>query len=177
MEEFDLDKISKRFYFSETEKEKIQRELNDMVQSADQFLLVSSNKKTYIPNFVNTSFACELYLKAILLDKTNNYDKGHNLEVLFNYVEKFIDINELLNYMTIAHNEKEHNFKLTSYIKDDLDKMLIRHKNLFECWRYIFEGKVDNTDVDLTLISFAEGLKTYIHNSISSKTDTTYNNS
>ena len=44
---------------------------------------------SYISVFVtNLSFACELYIKAILIREKQEFIKGHSLEILFSQLSK-----------------------------------------------------------------------------------------
>ena len=136
-----------------------------MLRSANEFLVISSNNKTFIPNFVNMAFACELYLKAILQQKTGSYPRGHDLESLYNKV--IANINEI-DFLMILGEEIGKGFidiKVSTNVtmaKYQLQQMLNRHKNLFEDWRYIFENPPEKPySVDGTLRAFAEALKRY----------------
>jgi len=144
-----------------------------MIRTANEFLTISSNNKTFIPNFVNEAFACELYLKAILQDKTGDYPKGrdwHNLEKLYDKVIENIDEEK---FLVILNKEIEKTFPDygTHKAKRDLYEMFDEYKNLFEDWRYLFEEKNKKkyiTDaggvlvVDNLISNFAVALKEYV---------------
>ena len=141
-----------------------------MTRSANEFLEISINKNTFIPNFVNMAFACELYLKTILEYKTQTYPRTHDLEILYNDVVKEIDEADFLVileeeiHVAFAANDMD---IMTIYAKTDLESMFEQHKLLFEDWRYIFDGKVKKPYVvNMTLDSFAKALKRYIEENI-----------
>ena len=140
--------------------------ISDMLRSADEFLEISHNNKTFIPNFVNMAFASELYLKTILYCRTGKYPTTHNLEDLYMILINNIEEKELLAIIGDKINSsfsfdypKDDILK----VKDDLLLMFNKHKYLFEEWRYIFEGKIPKPYiVDMTLKSFAQALKVYV---------------
>ena len=157
--------------------------VSGMLRSANEFLEISSNSKTFIPNFVNMAFACELYLKTILECK-NVICNVHNLEIL--YGKAFDTTNEqnaesteedflqlLCDEINADFNEMPHEegyitiCEGTTNAKDNLKMMFDRHKNLFVEWRYIYEGKIERPySVDMTLEAFANTLKKYVTNMI-----------
>jgi len=133
--------------------------ISDMLRSADEFLEISHNNKTFIPNFVNMAFACELYLKTILYCRAGKYPPTHNLEALYMTVVNNIDEKE---FLAIIGDKINASFSF-DYPKDDLLKvkddlllMFNEHKCLFKEWRYIFEGKIPKPYIaNMTLKSFA----------------------
>jgi hypothetical protein len=138
-------------------------DIRDMIRSADEFFIISFNNKTFIPNFVNMAFACEIYLKSILQHNVGSFPKEHNLETLYDAAIKHIDEKEFL----IALNkevEKDFPYYGVNNTERDLREMFKKHKNLFEDWRYIFEGKVQKPYVaDMMLANFTSALKKYVH--------------
>lgn len=100
------------------------------------------------PFAVNIGFACELFLKAIMMhdSKTDEFVRGHDLEQLFNAIDN-------VHQKAI---EKE-------YAKDGrkpLQEIIHKNAKLFEEWRYGFEKgvSVDVTDIE----TLAETLKAYV---------------
>lgn len=103
--------------------------------------------------FMNYSFCCELYLKALLM-KTRadgKYKRTHNLLVLFKKLPK---------------QEKDgilEQFRQTS--STDLMDFLSDEQNAFDNWRYAFEVKELHGDVS-GFEEFARALNTYINTRI-----------
>ena len=99
------------------------------------------------PYFVNTSFACELYLKALLIKNSDNskIKRSHDLESLFHDLEP-----EQKQEIEKKYSEKCH---------IPLDELFKADKDSFEEWRYAFEKPVDG-EVTALLI-FAEVLKNF----------------
>lgn len=151
-------------------------DLNEMLRVADEFLTISKNSKTFIPNFVNMSFSCEIYLKLILQVKTSVIPLEHNLEKLYLSVIEVIDEEELLNVIQDVANKKD--FKV-DYSINDIRAAVCKYQNLFVEYRYIFEKKKTNIKnekekfhlnkpyvIDLIMRDIAEGLHDYVHDKI-----------
>jgi len=140
---------------------------DEMIRSANEFLTISKNKLTFIPNFVNMAFACELYLKTILKHKTGSYQRGHDLEVLYNNMATHISESDFLSVLARKYTELFIDMSITiapSEAKRNLELMFQQHKNLFAEWRYIFEGAIDKPYVvNNMLIAFAEALNEYVN--------------
>lgn len=85
------------------------------------------------PYIVNVSFACEIYLKIIILLNGENYGKIHNLKDL--YVMSKV-CSEFETY--VIENTKNLDIK---YDKEKLDNDLNLISNAFVEWRYIFESE------------------------------------
>lgn len=135
--------------------------ISEMMRSAGEFLTIGYNDKTYIPNFVNIAFSCELYLKSILLHKGKSIAKTHDLNELYEEIIKYIDEECFLKVLR-EEISKDPLYSIDD-TRRDLISMLSKHKELFVDWRYIFEGKVDKPYiVDLVLVNFAEALKKYV---------------
>lgn len=139
--------------------------ISEMMRSADEFLTIGYNSKTFIPNFVNIAFSCELYLKSILLYTAKSKIKTHDLNELYEEIIKYIDEESFLKVL------REEISKDPLYSVDDtrrdLISMLSKHKKLFVEWRYIFEGKVEKPYiVDLVLINFAEALRKFANDMV-----------
>jgi len=145
--------------------------INRMLRSANEFLEISINNKTYIPNFVNMAFACELYLKIILQYKNREYCKGHDLKTLYDEVVKTVDENELLIILAEEISKNlSFDFCKNNIINAEcnLQNMFSEHSNLFVEWRYIFDKPIPESGyiVDMTLCSFAKALKKYVETMI-----------
>lgn len=109
-----------------------------------------------VAGIVNSAFACEIFLKALLLshgcpkailrgekDKGKDKRKGHDLSYLW---EKFqeVDIETTLNIeqrMKLWFNSKNENM---------FDEMLLDMSNAFEHWRYIYEK--DSAKINLNFL-------------------------
>jgi len=138
----------------------------DMLRNADEFLEISHNSKTFIPNFVNIAFACELYLKTILEYYTGDFPPIHDLEYLYKTALEYIDENA---FLLLLANEISNSLSF-DFPQDNIDNartslqsMLEKDKHLFIEWRYIFEGKVPKPYIgDLTLKYFAYALRKYV---------------
>jgi periplasmic divalent cation tolerance protein len=156
-------------------KVKSNPDLDLMYRTANEFLTISYNGQTYIPNFVNKAFACELYIKFICYSKHKNYKQGHNLKTLYNNAVKIKAIDKQA-FLPILADEiskggvADETESIFANLKDDiefaeqeLNTILERHGTLFEDWRYAFEveGQYDG-NVNTWFISFARALKRYI---------------
>jgi|GEM_PF-7018460 len=114
--------------------------LKDMQRCADEFLKISYNKETYIPNFANVGFACELYLKTLLQLKKNEYGHKHDLLELYKDVKDCIS---MVDFLDILKN-KMFAGNLGIDVEEELQRMLNKHKNIFVDFRYYFELPEDN---------------------------------
>lgn len=158
--------ITERLRIYESKNEVKKRVLNGMMRNANEFLTIGSNAKTFIPNFVNWAFSCELYLKTIDYNERNEYVNSHNLVDLYSQVKPYIDEASLLRIMSDISKEEPNslNYDFQSY---DLNELLEEHQNTFFCWRYIFEGYIPEPYVaNANLIYFARALKIYIEQNI-----------
>lgn len=104
------------------------------------------------PFVVNSAFACELYIKAILICNSNNnkIEKGHDLKKLF----------ETLSV------EVQSNIKATFNRKKvgNLDAILPEINTAFIDWRYAYEKAVN---INLSGIqALAKSLKEYVDKDI-----------
>jgi len=120
----------------------MEKKIQDMKRTADEFLEISHNPNTFIPNFANAGFACELYLKIISQYITKKYVRSHDLRILDDSVLKNREFNEVefLNILTLKYNE---NFKDANF-SDDCTKVCLQHlldvhRNVFEDMRYYFD--------------------------------------
>ena len=131
------------------------------LESADQFYVVATwcqdrdavdfLTNTMYPYAVNISFACELYLKAIMIKRSSlsEFYKGHDLMALFNSLD------------ASDQTALEANFN-TRYQAKSLQEFLNKNKEVFIDWRYALENKVS---VNITgFNAFAESLREYIIN-------------
>lgn len=106
---------------------------------------------TMYPFAVNIAFACELYIKAIMIKQSSlsEFEKGHNLLDLFQSLDPK-DQTALECEFTSHYSAKP--------LKDFLDE----NKTVFIDWRYALEKQVS---VNVTgFIAFAESLRAYISN-------------
>jgi len=121
---------------------------SEMLRMANQFLVISKNSQTYVPNFVNMAFACELYLKTILKHKTGSYQRGHDLEALYNQALQYINESDFLDLLAKKYDASFIGMVVTTSQADAKVKLqctLCRHRNLFVDWRYIFEASPKST--------------------------------
>lgn len=155
-----------------------------MHRTANEFLVISSNGKTFIPNHVNTAFACEVFMKMILQHKVGCYksdvinEKGktvriwtHDLMSLYNEVVKNVDEivflkilgDKMLDCLYCLPTDDRPNIPFNAgNIKRDLVAMLNRHKDIFVTMRYNFENPSDEVlSVDGNLRPFALALKEF----------------
>lgn len=95
-------------------------EVND-----DGSITIISNKTHILstPVMVNSAFACELFLKAILILHDIDYKREHNLKPLFDLLPK----NEYKEFLTIGD---------TDHFESELEK----HSKDFVSWRYYMEN-------------------------------------
>lgn len=101
----------------------------------DEMLVVKNGvfiNKIY-PYVVNVSFACEIYLKIIILLNGETYGKIHTLKDL--YVMSKV-CSEFETY--VIENTKNLDIK---YDKEKLDNDLNLISNAFVKWRYVFESE------------------------------------
>ena len=87
------------------------------------------------PHATNISFACELFLKAILLKQKGKHPNTHNLEKLFKRINGKTQ-NEIID----EYNSYQNNciaFK----------EALKVHAKTFEDWRYIYEENDEDKEV------------------------------
>ena len=85
------------------------------------------------PYIVNTAFACEIYLKILILINGEAYGKVHTLKDL--YIKSKI-CKEFENY--VMENTKNLNIK---YNKEKLDDDITLISDAFVEWRYVFESE------------------------------------
>ena len=146
---------------------KINKEL--LLRTADEFRIISNNRKTFIPNYANKAFACELYLKYIIFHHTDQIKYGHNLKTLYGFAADSIgDKYFLAHYF---HKEVTKTFKDYSLnnTNRDLFQTLEDNKNLFQKERYIFEylEKGERHVIkNAFIIELLEALHKYCHREI-----------
>ena len=99
----------------------------------------------FVPYVVNASFACELYLKALLFNEDNGPTQGHDLSKLYESLSEEVKNKVLKNPCFKGDNE--------------FLKKLEDAKSLFCDWRYCFEHKKP-INVD---IIFLENLALVLH--------------
>lgn len=86
----------------------------------------------------NLAFACELYLKQLLL-LTGVKKKGHELKVLYQYLNDDIKVQIRSEY---ERKCEEFRTKINRDMEiRDLDTCLEDYNKAFEDWRYWFEGE------------------------------------
>ena len=115
----------------------------DCVQSIEDFLA----GKMY-PFAVNISFACELYLKAVMIRRSeeSGYIRGHDLKTLFENLEKADQ--------TAIPERYERKCRVP------LDWLLEESGKAFEDWRYALEKAAS---INVTgILAFAESLKLFL---------------
>lgn len=128
-------------------------------ESADQFYKVAKwcedrdalefLNETMYPYAVNVSFACELYLKAIMLKRSgiDEFTQGHNLLDLFNS----LDVQDKTNLETEFAQK---------YSEKTLIDFLDENKDVFISWRYALEKDVQINYSGFT--AFAEVLNRFV---------------
>ena len=134
-------------------------DLKVCVDSANQFFELSKKcmenglpeylDSYFYPYAVNVSLACELYLKAILIHRSNKseYPKGHDLKELFDHLNASDS-----NCISVAYKK----IRPTKMLDDFLDK----NRNTFIDWRYALEKPVQ---IDLSgFDAFSEVLNTFV---------------
>jgi hypothetical protein len=96
-----------------------------------------------IPSIVNFAFACELYIKSRLMhiDKDTH---GHELEKLFNELDDDFKISLSLEYRKALEVDQ------ASFESD-----IKTFSNAFTSWRYVYEGKSENSIILHKLIILA----------------------
>jgi HEPN domain-containing protein len=127
------------------------------VEEADAFLSVSQYCVSSIEDFlggrmypfaVNISFACELYLKAIMMRRSSasEYMRGHDLKTLFESLPE-----EDRKAIEQLYNKK---------CRVSLDKLLQESGKAFEDWRYALEKAAS---INVTgILAFSEALQNYV---------------
>ena len=122
--------------FSEKEISKIRgmyvtaRQFKNIV-NVDELVPTPKNnfKNKIYPFIVNKSFACEVYLKLILMATQKKKKRGHNLK----------ELSQITNMDTQFKNYLLSNkLKLTD---QEFEEYLNNISNAFEKWRYIYEKK------------------------------------
>lgn len=125
-----LDKETKKLINMYTTARQFKNAINK-----DEMLIMKNGvfiNKIY-PYIVNVSFACEIYLKIIILLNGESYGKIHTLKDL--YVRSKI-CDDFQNY--VVNNTKNLDVK---YDKEKLDNDLNLISNAFVEWRYVFESE------------------------------------
>lgn len=134
-------------------------DLKVCISEANAFLKVAEKLKEDIGDFltgemypcvVNLSFACELYLKAMIFWDSGTILKKHKLDEVFFILPETIRSQIELSYA--RGND------------GDLNKLLQECSNAFIDWRYAYEDRVT---INITgLFTFASVLKVYIIDNI-----------
>ena len=112
--------------------DKLEKMMKACLEEANGFFEVANtiNSAMYLnPYFVNYSFCCELYFKALMMKTSidGKYEKGHDLLILFN---------------ALPENERKDILRQFSAVSSvDLLKFLKEECRAFENWRYEFEKK------------------------------------
>ena len=113
------------------------------IEDSDEFLCGGM-----YPFTVNAAFACELYMKAILIHNSadGTIARGHKLDELFNALPK-----DAQNQIETCFNKK---------LKHDLHSLLAEISTAFVEWRYAFERGVK---INVTgILAFATALQEYV---------------
>lgn len=114
------------------------------IEDSDQFLCGGM-----YPFTVNAAFACELYMKAILIHFSSDGTivKGHKLDELFKVLP-----DDAQSQIEASFNEQ---------YKHDLDILLTEISTAFIDWRYAFEHGVA---INVTgILAFATALEEYVN--------------
>lgn len=120
-----------------------------------------------VPLYVNTAFACELYMKALILFETPTMTiaelkkLSHRLDNLFDALSPPIkdEVKKQFTDQTIQEHQKELVLSYRNFLSSDapeatknivkqglqqnvssFDGMLKNHASLFEDWRYFYEA-------------------------------------
>lgn len=131
----------KKLWEIDTDDENTQAELDAlwMSQWEEHFEL-------HLPMIVNLAFASELYIKAMLAFSNISYNfrgsAGHNLEQLFNQLPSAVKKN-VMDY--VLGNSHTLNF--------NFDTFLHSIATAFNDWRYWFENKDEETDLQMDMLS------------------------
>lgn len=135
-------------------------DLDVCINEADSFLWVArkiENSDVFLcggmyPFTVNIAFACELYMKAILIDDStgDTIIRGHKLDELFDVLPTDAKVQIEAMY------SDQH--------KRDFKSLLSEISNAFIDWRYAFEKGVH---INVTgILAFANALEDYVHNQL-----------
>lgn len=137
-------------------------DINDMIRCANEFHIISQNKKTFIPNFAILAFACELYMKTILFYHTKNFSKGHDLGRLYIEISKHFNKSEFIKIFAEQMRKLFDDYSIESS-EQSLIETLHKNSNMFEDWRYLFEKKIDKPyAVHGFLLELSEALRLYV---------------
>lgn len=118
------------------------------------------------PYIVTKSFACEIYLKIIILYNNDTYGKIHALKDLYKKSKICKDFEKY-----ILENAKKNNI---DYNKEKIDENLDCISNAFVQWRYVFESEELNIPEGFLNV-FCEYLDNVCINKILEKTDINMN--
>lgn len=136
-------------------------DFNVCLESANQFYSVAAwcydrdaidfMTNTMYPYAVNISFACELYLKAIMIKHSSQseFNTGHDLLTLFNSLDAN-DQAAINNYFIISYPSKS--------LRDFLDE----NRAVFVDWRYALEKQVEVNVSGFN--AFVEALREHLKN-------------
>lgn len=92
----------------------------------------------FVSVVVNCSFACELFLKAMLPQNT----RGHKLDELFSALDNTIQEN--IKMRTIDEMKKT----TSGYCDTDFQNDLTQNSNKFAEWRYFHEGNSQSANLE-----------------------------
>ena len=116
------------------------------------FILMPEKMK--YPFIINISFACELFIKAIMIggSKSGTFERGHNIKDLFGKLR--LDTQKKIQK---SYEEKAAGVSFN----ESLDRFLSICQNDFSNWRYAFErNELEANGSDY--LNFAYCLKKYI---------------
>lgn len=113
--------------------------------------------KYIVPEIVNLSFSCELFMKSILISEKTAYQRDHKLNILFDL------LSPPAQEHIIMEIKKKVIFESVSF-----HEMLERNANAFYEWRYFFELDVTPANIGF-LLALSDSLcsiaKNYIYGS------------
>jgi len=102
----------------------------------------------YVPAFViNLSFACEMFIKCLLIIENSKYDYVHNLKQLFDILPDMLKLNIKSDYKKLVSG------KYMIHLSD-FDHQLELHKRVFHQWRYYFDESVRANEVDYRFLMY-----------------------
>lgn len=132
-------------------------QLDVCITEAEHFLRVAKELKKNMPDFlngdmypcvVNGAFACELFMKSIMIKDfgEDKYCRGHNLQQLYNSLPD-----------DRRKSIEGHYAEVNDTNSTELKEFLSRSANAFQDWRYAFEKSVQIKIT--TLFKFADVLQ------------------
>ena len=116
---------------------------------------------------VNLSFACEVYMKAIMIysSEKNEFSGGHELNKLFEMLPQTVKDVVKAEFEQVPRVVKKGEIR-------NLDTFLKTHKKAFETFRYAFQEREKGKNLvvySTDLGTFANSLKKYCENNLKEK--------